>query len=81
MENTEWKIVKGRRPGEFEVCAEYPRYVFDCFEHPLTNRPTRPAFSPIWPYFLNNTLATRLVSGLKVGLFETPHGLLGVFKK
>ena len=81
VENTERKIAKGRRSGEFEVCAEHPHYIFNCFERPLTNRPTRPAYYPIWPYLFNNTLATHLVSGLKVGFFETPHGLLGVFKK
>ena len=40
VENTERKIAKGRRLGVFELCAEHPCYVLDCFEHPLTNRPT-----------------------------------------
>jgi len=81
VENTERKIAKGQRLGEFESRTQHPRYAFDCFEHPLANRPNQPAFSPSWPYFFNNTLTTRLVSGLKVGPFETPHGLLGVLKK
>jgi hypothetical protein len=81
VENTGRKIANGRRLGEFEPRAKHPRYAFDCFERPLANRLNQPAYSPTWPYFFYNTLATRLASGLKVGLFETPHGLLGVLKK
>jgi len=79
--NTERKIAKGRRLGEFELRAKHPRYAFDYFERPLAKPPNQPGYSPTWPYFFYNTLATRLVSGLKVGLVETPHGLLGVVKK
>jgi hypothetical protein len=76
--NTEWKIAKGRRLGKFEPRAKHSRYAFDYFKRPLASQL---AYSPTWPFFFYNMFATRLVPGLKVGLFETPHGLLGVLKK